>query len=603
MLCGHDDFAGVAVAFAALARPSRKGPVAPMGRSTRDSGSTRGDALGWVLVIAIVSITAFWPALDGEFLNWDDDRNFLSNESYRGFGPEQWAWAWTTDHVGVWQPFSWMLLGIEHEFASTDSAGHPNPYVYHMTSLGLHIVNGWLLFAVLASLMRRAVGATRANRTTVMAAGAVAALFTVHPLRVEAVAWISAQPYLPAIGFSYLSIWAYLQRFDEHGEERPRSLVWLGIAFLCYLIACGFKAVAVTTPLLLLIADFCPIGRQRVVPTKFWARVLRIGIEKLPFFAVAIAIAYMAAWAKDVGTGRELAGLLTFDQRLAQTAWGLCFYLLKSMVPIDLSPFYELPIDIGLFRWPFVVCFGGILFVTAVCLACRRRAPFLLAAWLAYIVVLLPNSGMVQISQQLATDRYSYFALLGPTALLAGLLAWRLSRSSLTDARSSRLGYLATMRTWLVVIVALAALVVLSRQQSTRWQNSQALWSYALAVDPKSAHAACQLGQAQIANGRYGDAIEHLQQAIDLRPDFAFAYVNLAAVQLETNQIEAAIENYERALSLGSNLANADKAKTHFGLAIGFLLAGNEPKGLFHVKEASRLGYPKDKIADLMASY
>jgi len=566
-----------------------------MGRTTPQSGSSTLDRLGWMAVIAIAAAAALWPALDGQFLNWDDDRNFLANASYRGFGPEQWAWAWTTDHVGVWQPFAWMLLGLEHEIAGIDADGVPRPFAYQAVSLGCHILNGWLLFGLLSTLVARAGGMSRPDRVRVMAAGAIATLFTVHPLRVEAVAWISAQPYLPAIGFSYLSIWIYLQRFDERGEARSSSFALLVASFLCFVIACGFKAVAVTTPLVLLIADFYPLRRHRVAPAQRGKRLQRIVIEKLPYFAVAAFVAYMAAWAKDVGQGKELAGLFGFDQRLAQACWGYCFYLIKTILPLGLSPFYEVPTDFGLATWPLLLGLPVVLAVTIACVALRRKAPYLLAAWVCYLVVLLPNSGIVQISQQLATDRYSYFALLGPTALLAALLAWRLGHARGQTA--------ATVRTWLVVLVAMAALIVLSRQQSARWRDSIALWAYAVELDPQSPHARCQLGQALIADFRFDDAIEQLERAVELAPDFAFAYSNLAVVQLETSQMQAAIENFNLALQYGSNFADGDLAKIHFGLAVAHFRTDQMREGLYHAKEASRLGFPPDRIADLMASF
>ncbi len=566
-----------------------------MGRTTPHSGSSTFDRLGWMAVIAIAAATAFWPALDGQFLNWDDDRNFLANPSYRGFGPEQWKWAWTTDHLGVWQPLAWMLLGLEHEIAGTDADGNPRPFVYHAVSLGCHIINGWLLFGLLASLIARGGGMVRPDRVRVMAAGAIATLFTVHPLRVEAVAWISAQPYLPAIGFSYLSIWIYLQRFDERGEQRPRSFSLLAASFFCFVIACGFKAVALTTPLVFLIADFYPLGRHRVTPAQRGKRLQRIFIEKLPYFAVVAFVAYMAAWAKDVGQGKELTGLFSFDQRLAQACWGYCLYIIKTIVPLALSPFYEVPTYFGLATWPIFLGLPLVLVLTIVSLALRRKAPYLLAAWVCYLIVLLPNSGIVQISQQLATDRYSYFALLGPTALLAGLLAWRLGQARGQTA--------ATVRTWLVVLVAMAALIALSRQQSARWRDSNALWAYAVELDPQSPHARCQLGQALIAELRFDDAIEQLKRAIELAPDFAFAYSNLAVVQLETSQTQAAIENFNLALQYGSNFADGDLAKIHFGLAVAHFRIDQTRAGLFHAKEASRLGFPPERIADLMASF
>lgn len=543
-----------------------------------DSGGTRGSRLPIVLaicgVIVLGSLLAFRPGLDGRFLNWDDDRNFVANSDYRGLGPDNLAWDWRTYHMGVWQPASWVLLGAEHLIAGVDEAGAPNPGVYHGFSIALHTANGLLLFALIVVLLRAVwrERTTRDETAIVLAAGAAALLFVVHPLRTEPALWISSQPYLPAVFFAMLGSIIYIRGHANRKDGRTAIGVWV-LTFLCYGIAVLFKAVAVTLPILLLIVDVYPLRRLAIDQGSRLKRVARILIEKLPYVPVAILVAKFAAESKAVTEPGAAEGGLPLAVRAIQSCYGIVFYLAKSIVPTALSPFYELPRVLkgndsgvaGLMRILADPRFGGavvfVVIAVAALVAFRKRALPIAAALAAYVVILLPNLGLVPISQQLVADRYSYFASVPLAALLAGGVYRLLARGAVEMRRLRIIGVS------LAVALLSLSLIRISRGYSLAWRSSDALWSYALRLDPESPHAHCNLGAALIGEGDYGAAEEHLRRAIELRSDFVFAYSNLAVVQMEQGKWRDAIDSYEKSLLVLDRLREPDQKKTLFGLA------------------------------------
>ena len=558
-------------------------------------------ALVALLGFAIIGgcLLAFLPALDAGLLNWDDDRNFLTNEAYRGLAPANLHWAWNTYHLGVWQPLAWVLLGMQHLIAGIDAFGHPRPRTYHATSIVLHTANALMVFALCSALLRAArrehFEAHRlAHRA---AAGSAALLCAVHPLRTEAVVWISAQPYLPAIFLYLLALWLYV-RSAARGRQGDPSLAALLAVFLCYVGGVLFKAVAVTLPIVLLLVDFYPLRRLRPVGGDGRRRLGRVVFEKLPFLVVALFIAKWAAEAKSVTQpGGEFGGL-PFASRALQSLYGLGFYVQKTLMPSGLSPFYELPAGA---RTNPAVWLGLASGVGAALLVAGffsiRRWPALSTVIFAYVVVLLPNLGIVQISQQSAADRYAYLATIPFAALLAGALArlWSADRIG-TMPEHRMLGRMRGIGVVLFVAVASLSLIIGARHYTRDWQHSIALWRRAITVDPDSPHGHCNLGAALAAEGQFEQAAIHLRQAIDLRSDFSFAYANLGAVLLQLGDWSEAARCYQTALTVLHQMPREDQAKTHFGLSIALFESGDATGGWKHLHMASKLGYPRDAI-------
>jgi len=545
------------------------------------------------VTLVVVTSVAFWPGLDGDFLNWDDDRNFVDNMSYRGVGFEQLRWAWQTYHLGVWQPLSWLLLGLQYEIGGMDAA------VYHRASLVLHIINT-VVFYVLAVVMAR-VASTQTRRVSLsgvhLCAAGVAMLFAVHPLRVEAVAWISCQPYLPAALLYMLAVLAYIWGYRPlpsamGGHPYATRWGWLTVVFVCYMTAVTSKAVAVTFPVVLLILDVYPLRRWGGRNGWLSRAGFRVWMEKLPFLVLALLVSLWAAAAKDYSESRVPFSAYDVDARLAQSAYGVIFYLDKTIRPADLIPYYRLPEGLSLLAWRYGIPAITVLVVTVGLVFMRRRWPAVLAAWFAYVVILLPNLGVLQISQQIATDRYSYVAILPVMLLLAGGLyrLWLRFSSGRWVVRSALV---------VGIVAATTGLVSASRHQCLVWRDSVNLWQANLAVDPKCAVAECNLGAALLDMGDYVQASQHLSRAIDLQPDFAFAYSNLGTILYQAGHFEDAVMCYQQAITAAPGLGGLDLAKTHAGLGAAYEELGHYDQAWTHAITASDLGFEKaQKLID-----
>ncbi len=569
--------------------------------------------LRWTICVACaLIIVAGWvawsPSLDGELLNWDDDRNFAQNTAYRGIGARQLRWAWSTFHLGVWQPVSWVLLGLQYEAGERFFADGLNPTVYRHASLVMHLVNAGV-FAILAAAVLREGdrGLPKENEATrLWAAVAASFLFVAHPLRGEAVCWISCQPYLPAALFSMLTVLAYLRR--HHAERASQKWFWYVVVLVLYALAVGSKAVAVSLPVVLLLLDWYPLrrfssretrhdrdatqqpnrpaqplGQQRdsllsnCTLMRRWAGAV---VEKVPLFLVAAVVSIWATQAKDYNESRSPLSEFEPNARLAQAAWAAGFYPLKTIWPTGLSAYYRLPEDLSLWQGKYGGALAAVAAATVVLFGLRRRCPGCLAAWLAYLVLVLPNLGLVQISQQLAADRYSYLSTLPLFILLAGVIPvvkrrWPTPRTvALLFA-----GVAVFLVTWLPV----------ARRQAVTWRDSVSLWSEAVRLDPACAVSRCQLGIAYLTTQNYTEASRHLSASIDLQPDFGFAWANLGGLFLHLDRPDDAIAAYLTALRSDSPPRGLDRAKVHAGLGAAYLARGDLDNARQQAHEAEKL--------------
>jgi tetratricopeptide (TPR) repeat protein len=263
--------------------------------------------------------------------------------------------------------------------------------------------------------------------------------------------------------------------------------------------------------------------------------------------------------------------------RLAISAYGLSFYLWKMVVPVNLSPLYELPGKLDPWAIPFVQSYGVVLAVTALALACRRRWPGLLAAWGAYVVILLPVLGIFQSGPQIAADRYTYLAGLG-WALLAG--------GGLLSA-SRRLPLLSTGLAFFLLL----GLGPVTWNQIHVWHDSEKLWSHAVAIDSGSPVGHYSWGLALAQQGKLSEAMEHYQTALRLKPDYADAHNNVGAVLADQGKLAEASEHYQRALQIRPEYAQA-----HYNLGAALAQQGKPAEAIAHYRQALRIK-PDDALA------
>jgi tetratricopeptide (TPR) repeat protein len=489
------------------------------------------------LVIVLLSFVAFSPILHNGFLNWDDEAVLVTNPAYRGLGWTQLCWMFTTFHHSLYRPLTWVTFGLDYLVWGM------NPFGYHLTSLLLHCACAVVFYFVAYRILHLCIPLTAADVPIRLAAGFGAMIFSLHPLRVEAVAWASGRENVVSGLFFLLTVLFYLKAVAP-SEKARRYRIWMGAAWLAYLLSLLGKAAGMTLPIALLIIDIYPLERLRSNP-RYWfdRKTKRVWLEKLAFFALAVGAAFlgwMAKYEAGATAGWRDYGLLP---RLGQALYGLWFYLEKMLVPIFLSPLYELPLDLkpwlGIFLLSAVLVVGlSVIFFMA-----RRRWPAGLASWLYYIVILAPVLGLAQSGPQLVADRYSYLACLSWAILAAGglLVCWQLSGKGQVGKREIHILNL-------LAVAAIAALGLLSWKQTFVWRDSESLWSHALGIGQRSTVAHYHLGLALERRGQLDDAVRHYGEALEIKPNYLEPRVRLAEVLTRSGRSAEAIEQFRTAL-------------------------------------------------------
>src|SRR5712692_5878615 len=466
------------------------------------------------LFIAALSAVAFAPSLQGQFLNWDDERNFLKNPEFRGLGWTQIRWMFGTTLMGHYIPVTWLTLGLNYVL------GGMNPWGYHLGSILLHAANAVVFFFVARRLLAAADGGEISAGARLCAATFASLVFAVHPLRVESVAWITERRDVISGLFFLLTVLLYLRAASS--ASAPSWRWWYGGSVLACALAMMSKASAMPLPIVLLLLDVYPLRRLALG----WRRLL-----------LALRQGVTVTSYSEYGAGA----------RVAMTAYSFLFYPWKWIWPVELSPLYELPARVDPLSPRFLLPALAWLIVTAALIAARRRWPAGLAAWSYSTLMLIPVSGAVHAGNQLAHDRYSYLSGLG-FALLAGgalLLAWRAEQRRVLG------------RGMVIALTATAALIVVllaagSRRQSRMWQSSESLWRWAVNADPSCAICLHNLGSTLVNNPqsdrhRLREAEGHLRDSIRLRPERAGSYHSLGlvlALERRYDEAEAAFRQY-----------------------------------------------------------
>ncbi|HEY3239195.1 MAG TPA: hypothetical protein VGL92_06515, partial [Acidimicrobiia bacterium] len=337
------------------------------------TGSWRGLLLALVVTATLLT---FAPVLGNDFVRWDDHVNLLENPHYRGLGWRQLAWMFSTFHLGHYMPVTWLSFGLDYVLWGMDPTG------YHLTSLVLHTANAALVFLLAGRLLAR--GGEFPPAAQAAGAAAAALFFALHPFRAASVAWATERRDVLSGFFLFLTVLAYLRAADG-GPRRGR---WLTASVALYGLALGAKAVVMTLPVVLLLLDVYPLRRLPADP-RLWLgpagrAVLR---EKIPY-ALLSAFCMALAW-----HGRTFVAAppeYPWVVRLSVVIHGLWFYVLKTLVPRDLSPLYEFSIE-----GRTAVAALAVAGITALVWALRRRWPAGLAAWAYYGVSVSPVIGVV----------------------------------------------------------------------------------------------------------------------------------------------------------------------------------------------------------------
>ncbi len=482
-----------------------------------------------LLSIGLCTFLTFLPVLRLGFLNWDDDRNIVHNEAFRGLGWSNLKWMFSTFQTGPYQPLSWLTLAIDYLIWGL------KPFGYHLTNLLLHTISACLLFAVVARLAKLRTSKDLTNDSQPYILGAVVAiLWSLHPLRTEPVAWATERRELLCGMLTLLTL------LHELRAGRRSMTILLGCAAMLA------KATAVALPVMLVALDIYRDQRyQRDLSPRLLLAALR---RQAPLIIAAAAICALAVYGqRSAGTGASLT-TLGIGARIVLFFNAIAFYVTKSLWPVGLTAFYPIPIicdtETRINVYPLVpaALAAAVASIVLAFVAIRRRdrIPWLLPLMVVYFAAVAPVSGLVQVGGQYAADRYAYQPTWIVTLAVVLGLAQLLPRSMPT----SRIAFAAAP---FAVVLAL-----LSMRQINHWRDNISLWRRELAVFPDVALGHFNLAVA-CASERSDPVLvaeteSHFRRAVELIPSYTEAWVGLAELLAATNRRESAVEYYATAL-------------------------------------------------------
>jgi protein O-mannosyl-transferase len=567
---------------------------------------TRHRAVIWLsLALVALTVAVFAPVRHFDFVSWDDPSYVSENPVVsRGLTRAGLVWAFSTAGGPYWHPLTWLSHMADVQVFGLRAGGH------HVTNLILHVVTTLLLFWLLV----RMTGSS-------FRSAFVAALFAVHPLHVESVAWVAERKDVLSGCFWMLALWVY-----EHYVRAPsrRRYALLAGAFALGLMA---KPMLVTLPLVLLLLDIWPLGRTSFAaparrdgpPAGPAARLTQLVAEKVPLFTMSLAAAVLTIVVQSRVGAVQGFDSLSLGQRLANAGVSCAVYIGKAVWPSPLAAFYPLRPQPAWLVWTCLLALAGISALVAMR---ARRQPWLLVGWLWYLVTLLPVSGLIQVGGQALADRFTYIPLIG----IFLMVAW-----SGADARSRRLRLAAGA----AALVAVAASSIVAGTQVLTWKDSETMWRHAASAVPGNdlAHAnlaalfaragrndealeqfaeairiaASADGEALAApgtrqrnfaarlhndvavllarQGRWADAIGHFREAIRALPDFGEAHAGLGQALAAGGALEEAIREATRSVQI-----EPGRPEFHADLSSLLYRSGNLPAAIGHLETALRVG-------------
>ena len=562
-------------------------------------------------LLAAIVLIVFSQTLQHEFVNYDDGQYVYDNPRIvSGLSLDGIQWAFTHVHGGNWHPLTTISHMLDCQLVGLQ------PWEHHMTNVLLHLLAAVFLFLAL----RQLTGAFWPSAT-------VAAIFAVHPLRVESVAWISERKDVLSGVFFMLILWAYA-RYARSNRPSSGRYIMLVVLFALGLMC---KPSLVTLPFVLLLLDWWPLQRIAVASSSSKPRssvhhrlarpsgtaplaqksVGYLLVEKVPLFVLSAASCLATLLAQE--RAMMTLGQLTFGDRLANMAISYVAYLGQMIWPVGLAVVYPYPKG----SWNMVetsLAFLLLMIIFAVFFARRVKYPFLLVGWLWFLGMLIPMIGLVQVGMQARADRYTYLPQIG----LYLLVTW------------SAIEFFAKWRSGRKVLIAVAILIITgltadSYVQTSFWRNSETLWNHALANTSNNYIAQTHLGDMLIKKGRLDEAITHLRQAlvisnypaahfnlgyalaskgewanatdsfqaaIRFQPNYSQAHGNLAISLSKLGRTDEALAEFDRALRLEDNY------RDHYNLAAVLLQLGRRDEAAAQFREALRLQPDDVKVID-----
>ena len=503
-----------------------------------------------LLLLAVIAV--FGQTAGHNFVDFDDDDYVYENQHVKaGLTGDGVAWAFTDTHVSAqWHPLTWLSLMADAQVLGSGEGPLGRARLaagMHLVNVALHAANAVILLLVLWAMT-----------ASVWQSALVAAVFAVHPLHVESVAWITERKDVLSGLFGLLALGAYAWYARGPSIIRYLSVV---AALALGLMA---KPMLVTWPLLFLLLDYWPLRR----PLR-----LRLVLEKVPLLLLVAASAAVTFLTQRFGGAVISLESVPLPERLARAAVLYVAYLGKTFWPVNLAAVYP--------RWPMASYWpalgAGVLLalLTAGALwGARREQPWLAVGWFWFLGTLLPTIGLVQVGMQVMADRFLYLPQVGLCIAVAWELSWAV-QGLCGDSPSQRC--LSGVEGALLV----AGLMACAWQQAAYWKDDETLWSHTLACTSKNWFAHTNLGNALIGRGQVEEAIAHYRKALEINPDYALAHNNLGLTLASHGRFDEALVHYRKALEI-----RPDFAEAHNDLGLALADHGQVEKAIAQYRKA-----------------
>jgi Flp pilus assembly protein TadD len=516
------------------------------------------------LVLIVVILAVFWQVRNHEFIKFDDDEYVTNNPHVKsGINLSGVIWAFMAMYSNNWHPLTWLSHMLDCELYGLNPGGH------HLTNLLIHVANTVLLFLVL----KRMTGA-------LWRSSFVAALFALHPLHVESVAWVSERKDVLSTFFWILTMETYLRYVNS-----PRVHRYL-LVLLCFVMGFLSKPMLVTLPFVLLLLDYWPLGRfrfgelgsNRNVSTQKSLNLsdqrssaLHLVLEKTPFFVLSAVASILTFLAQQSGGTVKSLKVFPLGTRIANALVSYVSYIGKMIWPNRLGIFYPYPDRVSIWQITEAALLLGCVSVLVIRASYKRR--YLGMGWLWYLGTLVPVIGLVQVGLQAMADRYTYVPIIGLFIMIVWgvhdiFKGWQHQKTAFAVSTGFLFSVLA-MVTW---------------AQVQHWQNSIMLFKHTLEVTSKNSLMHYDLGVIMLRQGRYSEAIAHLNESLRIEPGDADAHNNLGLALGRQGKIQEAMVHYAEALRI-----KPDDAGAHNNLGVALARQGKMQEAMVHYAEAVRI--------------
>ena len=521
------------------------------------------------IFLILTTLAVYWQMLDHGFVYFDDIEYITQNWHIKaGLTSESVTWAFTSSHAANWHPITWLTHIVDYQFYGLTPSGHL------LTNLLIHIANALLLFIVLL----RMTGAAWQS-------GFVAALFALHPLNVESVAWVSERKNVLSTFFWLLTMWAYIRYVEK---PTVGKYGWVALFLALGLMS---KPMLVTLPFVLLLLDYWPLSRWKPANQNEISLVEQTGSqvslssliqEKIPLLVLVVGTSITTFMVQKIGGAVKSVEAFPIQERAINAFVSYLSYLQKMVWPSGLSVFYPHP-ENALPVWKGLVSVLLLLFLTILVIRKARSTPYLGVGWFWFLGTLIPVIGLVQVGEQAMADRYAYVPLIGIFIIIAWGLPDLLAKWNHKEK--------------IPVIFAglLIPLMVVTWMQVGHWKDGVTLWKHAIKVQsniyPEFARAYNNLGFALKREGRFADAITQYKTAIKVNPDFSKPYNNLGSVLRSVNRHDEAIVYFKEAIRV-----KPDNSLAYSNLGSAMLQKGEMEEAIIHFRQSIKIN-PDNALA------